>query len=112
MGLVCHSLFAAAGLSAILASSATSYSVVKYVGVVYQIYLGKRSLLDRERFALSSEEVPPLSLRRVYAQAVISNVFSPKIAVFFLATCRSSPTRRSQAASGRNYSSSAWHSRS
>ncbi len=84
-GLVCHSLFAAAGLSAILASSATAYSVVKYVGAAYLIYLGVRSLLDRERFAFASEDTPPLNLRRVYAQAVVSNVFNPKIAVFFLA---------------------------
>ena len=39
-GLVCHSLFAAAGLSAVLASSATAYTVVKYVGAAYLIYLG------------------------------------------------------------------------
>lgn len=84
-GLVCHSLFAAVGLSAILASSATAYSVVKYAGAAYLVYLGISSLLDRERFALSSDLAPPLSLRRVYAQAVISNVFNPKIAVFFLA---------------------------
>ena len=84
-GLVCHSLFAAAGLSAILASSATAYSIVKYVGAAYLIYLGIRSLLDREGFAVSSEGTPLLGLRRVYAQGVISNVVNPKIAVFFLA---------------------------
>ncbi len=84
-GLVCHSLFAAAGLSAILASSATAYSVVKYVGAAYLIYLGVRSLLDRERFAFASEGTPPLGMRSVYGQAVLSNVFNPKIAVFFLA---------------------------
>ncbi|MGB3684049.1 MAG: LysE family translocator [Rubrobacteraceae bacterium] len=84
-GLVCHALFAAAGLSAILASSATAYSIVKYVGAAYLIYLGVRSLLDRERFVLSSESVPPVGLRHVYGQAVISNVFNPKIAIFFLA---------------------------
>jgi threonine/homoserine/homoserine lactone efflux protein len=54
-GLVCHSLFAVAGLSAVLASSATAYTVVKYVGVAYLIYLGIKSLLERERFVLSSE---------------------------------------------------------
>ena len=84
-GLVCHSLFAAVGLSAILASSATAYSLVKYAGAAYLIYLGIRSLLDREKFALDSEDAPSLSFRRVYAQAVISNIFNPKIAIFFLA---------------------------
>lgn len=86
-GLVCHSLLAAAGLSAVLASSATAYSVIKYAGAAYLIYIGVRSLLDREKLALSSgEDGPPsLGLRRVYGQAVVSNVFNPKIAIFFLA---------------------------
>lgn len=84
-GLVCHSLFAAAGLSAVLASSATAYSVVKYLGAAYLIYLGVRALLDRKRFALSSGVSSSLGLHRVYGQAVLSNVFNPKIAVFFLA---------------------------
>ena len=84
-GLVCHSLFAAAGLSALLQQSAIAYSVVKYVGAAYLIYLGIRALMDRERFVLSEDGAPALSLPRVYAQAVASNVFNPKIAVFFLA---------------------------
>ena len=84
-GLVCHSLFAAAGLSALLQQSAVAYSVVKYVGAAYLIYLGIRALMDRERFALSEDGAPALGLHRVYAQAVASNVFNPKIAVFFLA---------------------------
>ncbi len=85
-GLVCHSLFAAAGLSAILQQSAVAYSVVKYVGAAYLIYLGVRALMDREAFVLREDgAAPTLGLRRVYAQAVASNVFNPKIAVFFLA---------------------------
>lgn len=84
-GLICHSLFAAAGLSAILASSATAYSIIKYLGAAYLIYLGVRSLLERKRFVLSPGGAPSLGLRRVYGQALLSNIFNPKIAVFFLA---------------------------
>lgn len=84
-GLVCHSLFAAAGLSAILERSAVAYSVVKYVGAAYLVYLGVKALMDRGAFVLSEDGAPALSLGRVYAQAVASNVFNPKIAVFFLA---------------------------
>ena len=84
-GLVFHSLLAAAGLSAILQQSALAYSVVKYVGAAYLIYLGVRTLLDRQRFVLSKDKAPVLGLGRVYAQGVVSNVFNPKIAVFFLA---------------------------
>ena len=51
LGLVVHSVFAVAGLSALLARSALAFSVVKYVGAAYLIYLGVRALLDREGFA-------------------------------------------------------------
>ena len=58
---------------------------MKYVGAAYLIYLGIRALMDRERFVLSEDDAPALGLHRVYAQAVASNIFNPKIAVFFLA---------------------------
>ena len=84
LGLVVHSGFAAVGLSALLAQSAVAFSVVKYVGAAYLVYLGVRALLDREGFAVGRGErqIPP---RRVFTQAVASNVLNPKIAVFFLA---------------------------
>ncbi len=85
VGLVCHSLFAAAGLSALLAGSAVAFSVVKYAGAAYLIYLGVAALLSRERFVLADREAPPVALRSVFTQAVASNVLNPKIAVFFLA---------------------------
>ncbi|CAA9473392.1 MAG: hypothetical protein AVDCRST_MAG25-2220 [uncultured Rubrobacteraceae bacterium] len=83
-GLVCHSLFAAAGLSALLAQSATAFSVVKYAGAAYLLYLGVRTLLSRDAFAVSGGE-GGVRLGRVFAQGVASNVMNPKIAVFFLA---------------------------
>ena len=85
VGLVCHSLFAAAGLSALLARSAVAFSVVKYAGAAYLIYLGIAALLSRERFVLAELEAPPVGLGSVFTQAVASNVLNPKIAVFFLA---------------------------
>ena len=84
LGLVVHSVFAAAGLSALLAQSALAFSVVKYVGAAFLIYLGVRALVDREGFALTRREAP-MGLGKVFAQAVASNVLNPKIAVFFLA---------------------------
>ena len=84
VGLVCHSLFAAAGLSALLAQSALAFAVVKYAGAAYLIYLGTKTLLSRQGFDVSENE-RPIRLGNVFAQGVVSNVMNPKIAVFFLA---------------------------
>ena len=84
VGLVCHSLLAAAGLSALLAQSAVAFSVVKYAGAAYLIYLGAKTLLSRGGFSFSGGEAA-LRLRSVFVQGVASNVMNPKIAVFFLA---------------------------
>lgn len=98
LGLVCHSVFAAVGLSALLAQSAGAFSVVKYVGAAYLIYLGIKALLDRDGFTVS-DGTPSIGLKRVFAQAVASNVLNPKIAVFFLAYLPqfTSPTAQSVA---------------
>ena len=84
VGLVTHSIFAAAGLSVLLARSAVAFSAVKYAGAAYLVYLGVRALLDRDRFVLP-QGTDPVGLRSVFVQAVASNVLNPKIAVFFLA---------------------------
>jgi len=84
VGALVHVAFAAVGLSALLASSAVAFSVVKYVGAVYLIGVGLWTLLSRGdeadvRLGRSRR------LRRVFAQGVVVNVFNPKVALFFLA---------------------------
>jgi threonine/homoserine/homoserine lactone efflux protein len=83
-GSVVHVAAAAFGLSAILASSATAFSVVKYVGAAYLVWLGVRTLLRPDDD--DGEDVAPRrSLGRIYAQGVVVNVLNPKTALFFLA---------------------------
>lgn len=84
VGLVVHSAFAAIGLSALLQRSATVYSMVRYAGAAYLIYLCIKALLDRESFAVAGETAPA-KLGSVFLQAVISNVLNPKVVLFFLA---------------------------
>ncbi len=84
VGLVVHSTFAAVGLSALLQQSAVAFSMVKYAGAAYLIYLGIKTLLDRESFAVTGEAAPA-RLGSVFSQAVASNVLNPKVALFFLA---------------------------
>ena len=84
VGGLIHVLFAAVGLSAILASSAAAFSVVKWVGVAYLVYLGLQRILARDEgdAALTVEREP---LSRVFSQGMIVNVLNPKTALFFLA---------------------------
>jgi threonine/homoserine/homoserine lactone efflux protein len=81
-GLV-HVAAATVGLSALIASSATAFTVVKLVGAIYLIVIGIRRIVGRD----DSEQVqaPPAPMSRIYRQGVIVNVFNPKTALFFLA---------------------------
>jgi len=82
-GLV-HVAAATVGLSALIASSAAAFNVVKYVGAAYLIVVGIRRILshDEPESAVAVEQTP---LRQLYAQGVVVNVLNPKTALFFLA---------------------------
>lgn len=79
-----HVLAATLGLSAILLSSALAFSIVKYLGAAYLIYLGLRRILGRDE-ALPEAHPQPESLRRVFTQGVLVAALNPKTALFFLA---------------------------
>ncbi|HEX4814844.1 MAG TPA: LysE family translocator [Nonomuraea sp.] len=83
-GSVVHVAAAAAGVSALLAASATAFTVVKYVGVAYLGWLGVRKLMRRggggEAVVLRVQ-----SRRRLFWEGFVVNVLNPKTAIFFLA---------------------------
>jgi threonine/homoserine/homoserine lactone efflux protein len=78
-GLV-HVAAATLGLSALLASSAVAFGVVKYAGAAYLIWLGISRLRTKE-----APELPPMPDGQVFRQGVLVNVLNPKTALFFLA---------------------------
>jgi threonine/homoserine/homoserine lactone efflux protein len=84
-GLLAHTTLAAVGLSSILARSVAAFSVVKYAGAAYLIYLGVRALLSKEEFASPDEEAPAVRLRSYFFRGMTMNLLNPKVAVFFLA---------------------------
>jgi threonine/homoserine/homoserine lactone efflux protein len=84
-GSLVHVAAAAAGLSALLVSSALAFSVVKYAGAAYLVVLGVRKLLERDRADVDLETAPARSLRSIYLQGIVVNVLNPKTALFFLA---------------------------
>ena len=85
-GILAHTTAAVLGLAAILRTSAVAYTVVRYLGVAYLIYLGVQTLRNDEEFEIQDDFAEEsTSLRRSYRQAVTVNITNPKVAVFVLA---------------------------
>jgi threonine/homoserine/homoserine lactone efflux protein len=84
-GTLVHVLAAALGLSALLASSALAFAVVKYAGAGYLIYIGVRRMLSRPDAQAPQLKLPRRSLGRLYRDGFLVNLLNPKTALFFLA---------------------------
>jgi threonine/homoserine/homoserine lactone efflux protein len=93
-GTMVHVTAAAVGLSALLSTSAMAFSVVKWVGAAYIVYVGigmlraKPKTEDGEPSAAAghaASALPAASNRRIFAQGFLTNVLNPKVALFFLA---------------------------
>ena len=83
LGTLVHVAAASAGLSALVVASSLAFSVVKYAGAAYLVYLGIRKLLEQD--AETRVERERESLRRAFVRGTIVNVLNPKTALFFLA---------------------------
>ena len=87
-GCLLHVALAAVGLSALLAASATAFSVVKWVGAAYLVWVGISMLRARADVLAGSEPasvVPMQGSSRVFWQGAWTNALNPKVALFFLA---------------------------
>jgi len=83
VGSVFHTTMAALGLSAVLATSASAFTVVKLLGAAYLVYLGLRMLV-------TANTGEPRRLRGSgalgsFRDGIVTNVLNPKVALFFLA---------------------------
>ena len=83
LGGLFHVSAAALGLSVLLAQSATAFTVVKYVGAAYLVYLGVRLLLVKAPVAVGA--VVPGGARRALLEGVLVEALNVKTALFFLA---------------------------
>lgn len=79
-----HTTAAAFGLSALLLTSALAFSIVKYLGAIYLIYLGVRTLLRRDGVHQVSQ-AEPKTPSRMFFQGMLVELLNPKTALFFLA---------------------------
>ncbi|HEX3302526.1 MAG TPA: LysE family translocator [Thermomicrobiales bacterium] len=88
-GTAFHTVSAALGLSALLATSALAFATVKLLGAAYLLYLGIRLLAGRDH-AMGPPQVdaaPAQTIRgaNAYGRAIITGILNPKVALFFLA---------------------------
>lgn len=83
-GSIVHTTAAVLGLSAILQTSALAFTVVKFVGAAYLVYLGVQTLRNSEEFEISPDSTS-YTPRESFRSALLINVLNPKVAVFFLA---------------------------
>ena len=86
MGYLIHTLAAALGFSALILSSAFLFTVIKYLGAMYLLYLGLTSLLNcyKNKSKILVEDTSTKN-GGVFKQGVIISVLNPKVAMFFLA---------------------------
>lgn len=83
-GLLIHTMLAALGLSALLAASATAFTVVKVAGAAYLVYLAYDAIRHGSSFNLEAGSVRSESYRVLYTKGLLVNLLNPKIVIFFM----------------------------
>lgn len=86
-GSLVHTTAAAFGLSAILATSATAFGLIRWLGAAYLVYLGIRIFFqtDHDPSVAPTGGEAGASLWRIYIQGMMTNLLNPKVALFFMA---------------------------
>lgn len=84
-GTVIHTIFAALGLSALLATSPHAFTAVKLVGAAYLVYIGVRALISKDSGLPGEAAIESRDHWSAFRQGILTNVLNPKVALFFLA---------------------------
>ena len=83
-GCLFHITAAVFGLSTIIEESVLLFSIIKYTGAAYLIWLGLRSLIKKNRSGNAIDTVAPMPNRKIFLQGLLTNLLNPKVAIFFL----------------------------
>ncbi|KGX87232.1 LysE family translocator [Pontibacillus litoralis] len=83
-GILCHTIAAALGISAIIYQSSFAFAIVKYAGAIYLLYLAWEAFRE-EGQTYTMDQQPTLSFRKLYKRGIFMNVLNPKVSLFFLA---------------------------
>lgn len=83
-GDIAHTIFAAVGISAVVMASALLFTIVKYLGAAYLVYLGLKAIFKKVNSSIPVS-VKTLDAKTAFRQAIILEILNPKSAMFFLA---------------------------
>jgi threonine/homoserine/homoserine lactone efflux protein len=83
-GCLIHTTAAVFGLSKIIQESVFLFSIIKYAGAAYLIFLGMRSFFRKNKTQSNIVKLEPISYKKIYFQGMMTNVLNPKVAIFFL----------------------------
>lgn len=88
-GTFVHIFAAALGVSAIIATSANAFLLLKYIGAIYLVYIGAKMVFSKQKVpvesTISNVKSYEMPYRKIYIQGFLTNVLNPKVALFFLA---------------------------
>jgi RhtB (resistance to homoserine/threonine) family protein len=85
-GSVVHTMLAAFGLSIIISRSILVFSIIKYLGAIYLVYIGIKMIMDKSRLQFKADIQPAQKKSAsIYRDAALTNIFNPKVAMFFIA---------------------------
>jgi threonine/homoserine/homoserine lactone efflux protein len=85
VGCLTHTVWAMLGISAIVAASAALFSVIKWIGVAYLVWLGIQSLRSKGSIAAIGNTPQSGNAAQRFRQGVLTNALNPKVMLFFLA---------------------------
>lgn len=85
VGILVHTFLAAFGLSLVLKNSITAFNVVKFLGTMYLVYMGIKSIKSKDTLLVNEGKVKKENLKKAFFQGMLTNVLNPKVALFFLA---------------------------
>lgn len=86
VGAYVHLFAAILGISAILASSAYAFTVIKWLGAAYLVYIGIKILFSSQGgIIIDGSDVKKQNYSNIFWQGFLSDVLNPKVAIFFLA---------------------------
>ena len=85
LGILPHVLASITGLAAILNASAHAFQFIKYLGVVYLLYMAWNIWKDKDILSVSESEAGSISIPKVILNGMLINILNPKLTIFFLA---------------------------